>query len=378
MEHIDLSTTPLPPKIEDREFDERFVGDAMSYLKNIRDNSMDYVANPNKFTIKKVDKDSWNLWLESPDGIKVFAPTDWARSQTIGVTRLPKKYHDELIDGGHIDEAVNHLNMWMNDENKPRQIRTVGNQYRALVSPGYNSFDNFAAFTTIAGALKSVNMMRPETQKPAIYYKAQVSDRNLYIHLIDEGREYDAGKQSDGHSDTYKPMLVFKNSEVGDGAQSVEAGLWRWMCGNLQLHGIVSRKIHHAEKLEEGIYSPETRLKQEELWKSITRDALNAGLATDTLFDKLYADIKESKEVKVEDPIVAVKSIAKATKLTESEENEIIKAMMGDTTTPPEMKNTLFQITNGMTLAAKGMGIERGMEMNKIAGDIRPLIKVVA
>jgi len=31
-----------------------------------------------------------------------------------------------------------------------------------------------------------------------------------------------------------------------------------------------------------------------------------------------------------------------------------------------------------MTLAAKGMGIERGMEMNKIAGDIRPLIKVVA
>lgn len=373
VETIDLSNEPLPTRIADKEFDEKFIGNAIAYLKDIRDNSKDYVTPIQKMEIKQTGN-KWEIWIDSPDGVKVFKPTKWAENQTIGATELPKKYHDILIEKGHVMEAVNHLNMWLHeDQNKQFQVRSVGDQYRAIVSPGYNAFDNYDLFITIANSLKAANLMRETTTKPAKYYKAQVSDHNLYVHIIDEGREWDLGK-----GDTYKPMLIVKNSEVGDGALRVDAGLWRYMCGNLQLHGIVSRKIHSGEKLEEGIWSADTRQAQSELWKRIIRDSLNAGLASDQLFEPILDGLRESKEIKIEDPIVTIKTIKKATKMTDEEEKSIIAAMMGDSTVTPEDKGTLFQIVNGITQASKGMGIERGMELNKIAGDMKTLIKIAA
>jgi hypothetical protein len=85
----------------------------------------------------------------------------------------------------------------------------------------------------------------------------------------------------------------------------------------------------------------------------------------------------ESKEIKVE-PTVAIEKIATKEKLTDAEKNAIISAMMGDSTIQETEKDTLFQVSNGITRAAKGMGIERGREMNKLGGDIQHLIKIVA
>jgi hypothetical protein len=373
METLDLSKEQVPERIVDREFDQRFLKDTIGYLKNIRDNSVDYIADTQKLEVRSKDDKEWQLWVDSPDGLKVFTPTNWAKNQTIGATELPKKYHDTLVEKGHINEAVNHMNMWLHESEDKKRVRTVAGDYRALVSPGYNPFDNYDAFITIANSLKAANMMRSKDQPPAMYYKTQLSDHNMYVHIIDEGRPYDLGK-----GDTYKPMLIFKNSEVGDGAMVVEAGLWRSMCSNLMLQGVISRRIHKGEKLAEGIYAADTMETQNELWKKILRDSLNAGLASDQLFDKIVADISESKEIKIEDSIVAVEQIKKAEKLTDAEEKAIIDAMMGDTTIPAEEKHTLFQIQNGMTQAAKTMGIERGIEMQRIAGNIQALIKVVA
>jgi len=373
VETIDLSTATLPERIADREFDQKFLGNAISYLKNIRDNSADYVADPRKIRIKQLDDENWSLMLETPDGIKILEPTTWAKSQTINKTELPKKYHDTLVEKGHINEAVDHLNMWIGEEKKPFQVRTVGNQYRALVSQSYNPVDNYGLFITTANAVKAANMMRTPDQKPVMYYKAQVSDANLYLHFIDEGREWDLGK-----GDTYKPMIIIKNSEVGDGALSVTAGLWRSMCANLQLHGVISRKIHHGEKLEEGFYSPDTRLKQAELWNGIVRDAMNAGIASDVLYEEILSGLRETKDIDVDDPIETVKLIKKAEKLSDSEEQAIIKAMMGDTTVLAEDKNTLFNVVNGITQAAKTAGIENGIKLQEIAGDTRRLMKIVA
>jgi hypothetical protein len=371
MEEIDLSKETLPPKLVDREFDEKFLGDIIPYLQDIRQNSLDYIADPGKLSIVDTGKDEWSLVIEAEDGMKVFEPTNWAKNQTIGVTELPKKYHDTLVEKNHINEAVNHMNMWLS-EGKPHRVRTVGDKYRALVSPGYNPFDNYDAFITIANTIKAANMMRDDTVKPIKFKKAQFSDHNMYIQIIDEGTEWDLGK-----GDTYKKMMVFKNSEVGDGAMVVEAGVWRYMCGNLMLHGVISRRIHKGEKLNEGIFAPDTMATQNELWNKILRDSLNAGIASDQLFDPIIAGIAETKEIKVE-PKVTVEKIKKAEKLSDAETNAIINAMMGDTTIAPEEKNTLFQVQNGITLAAKGFGVERQRELNKIAGNVQNMIKIVA
>jgi hypothetical protein len=371
IETLDLSKEALPTKIVDREFDEKFLGNAIKYLLNIRNNSLDYIADPAKLNITEIGENDWSLVIDTEDGMKIFEPTQWAKNQTIGITELPKKYHDTLVEKGHINEAVAHLNMWLS-EGKPHRVRTVGDTYRALVSPGYNPFDNYDAFNTIANTLKAANLMRDDTQKPIKFKKTQFSDHNMYIQIIDEGTEWDLGK-----GDTYKKMMIFKNSEVGDGAMVVEAGVWRYMCQNLMLHGVISRRIHKGEKLEEGIFAPDTMQTQNELWNKILRDSLNAGIASDELFDPIIAGITESKEVKIE-PTVAVEQIKKAEKLSDAEMKAIISAMMGDTTVAPEEKNTLFQVTNGITQASKTFGVERQRELNHIAGNVQNLIKIVA
>lgn len=372
METLDL--TGQTPDIDisiDREFDEKFIGDAMNHLKKIRDNSKDYIANPDNMTIKSNNGENWKLWIESTEGIKVFKPTTWAKSQTIGITDLPKKYHDTLIEHNHIDAAVDHMNMWIREGN-PHRVRTVGGTYRAMVSTSYLPFDNYDAFIAIANAVKAANLIRDNTTPPIKFKKAQLSDHNMYIQLIDEGREWDLDCK-----DTYKPLIVFKNSEVGDGAMTVEAGLWRGMCSNLSLHGVISRRIHKGEKLNEGIFAPDTISTQNELWKKIVRDSINAGIANDALYEEIIMEIMETKETKIDNPVASVAMLAKENKLTKSEEDAIISAMMGDTTIEPEEKNTVFQVMNGMTLAAKTMGIERGREIAQIAGNTKQLIKAL-
>ena len=117
MDTLDL--TGMTPELDistDREFDAKFIGDAMNHLKEIRDNSMDYIANPNNLTtVQRAGEDEWDLWVETENGIKIFKPTPYAKTQTIGVTELPKKYHDTLVEKGHINEAINHLNMWLHE-----------------------------------------------------------------------------------------------------------------------------------------------------------------------------------------------------------------------------------------------------------------------
>jgi hypothetical protein len=372
MEHIDLTNEPLTINVsKDREFDEKFLGNAVEHLLEIRNNAKDYITSAKNLMIEKTDNKSWELWIESEDEMRIFKPTPWALQQTIRLTELPKKYHDTLIEKNHIEEAVSHLNMWLN-EGPNRRIRTVGDTYRAIVSPGYNPFDNYDAFVTIAQTIKTANSMRMPTEKPIKFHKAQLSDQNMYIQIIDEGSEWDLGR-----GDTYKKMMIFKNSEVGDGAMIVEAALWRYMCRNLQIHGIVSRRIHKGEKLAEGIFAPDTMETQNELWKKILRDSLNTGIASNQMYDEIIHDITESKDIKIE-PIKTIEKVQKKLKLTDNEKNAIINAMMGDTTIAPDEKNTLFQLTNGMTSAAKEMGIERGIEIQRMAGDIKTLIKEVA
>ena len=371
-ELIDLSKLDLPPTTlgADLEFDERFLGNAIDHLLKIRNESVDYVVDPGTFGVLEVEN-AWKLWIETQDGMKIFEPTNWARNQTIGVTELPRKYHDALIERGHLNEAASHINMWL-DEGSPRQIRTIGEGYRALVGPSYMPFDNYDAFIQVADSLKLINGQRTENEIPAQFKKVEISDHNMYVQIIDANSEWDIGG-----GDTYKKMMIIKNSEVGDGAMLVEAGLWRSMCSNLMLHGVISRRIHKGEKLDAGIFAPDTRVKQNELWKLIVRDSINAGITSDVLYDDILNGVIESKEIKVE-PMKAVELIATKEKLSEEDKNAIIQAMLGDSTIKETEKNTVFQISNGITQAAKGMGIERGREMNKLGGDIQHLIKIVA
>ena len=51
---IDFSQAEMPVKIEDRSFDARMVPELLTYLKDIRDHSLDYVVPGSKMEVKPV------------------------------------------------------------------------------------------------------------------------------------------------------------------------------------------------------------------------------------------------------------------------------------------------------------------------------------
>lgn len=379
MEQIDLSGVPLPPRIEDRSFDEGMVQDLITYLKNIRDNSLDYVVpGPKLAVVPHEDLKGWEMVIDTGEGMKVFQPTDWAQAQTVSKTPVPKKYHDRMLEENKAGLAALNLNEWLQDDRK-HMVRTVGPHFRALVSDRYRSFDNLDLFSQVAKAVSNTNLSRQLVDtiyKPVTFWKADVTETSMFTSILDKGQTYDLG--TPGKPDEYNVMLTIKNSEVGRGSMSIEPSFFRGMCLNLYSREPALRKIHSGEKLDEGVFSADTRQAQKELWFREVRDVFHATITDHEFFDQWAQDFKESKEVKIPDMQVTVHKVADEFKFTEIEENEILAALMTDMTIYPEDRGTGYALINAMTLASKNMHLDRAHELSRIAGDVKRVMEVVA
>lgn len=380
VEHIDLTDMPLPVRIADRSFDEKMVPELISYLKDIRDNALDYVVPGPKLEVKALDGgQEWELWIEAPEGIKIFRPTDWAQRQTVSKTPMPWKYHAKLLEAGKANLAALNLNSWLQEEKRKIMIRTVGDHFRAMVSDRYRAFDNLDLFGQVARAIQATNTSRQsidESYKPVQFWRADVTETNLFVSVLDKGQVYDLGTKE--KPDRYNVMLTIKNSEVGQSSMSIEPSFFRGMCLNLYSREPALRKVHTGEKLEEGIFSAETRQAQRDLWQREVRDVFNATLVNHEFFDKWADDLREAKEVKIPDMEVSVHRASEEFDFTETEANTIMAALMTDPTIYPEDRGTAYALINAMTIASKDMGLERMHEVAHIAGDVKKVLAVVA
>jgi len=376
VETIDFSGLELPEKPQDLSFDAIHVPDLVAYLKDIRDNALDYVVPGPKLEVKPVGLHAWELWLDSPEGIKIFKPTHWAEKQTVDKTPLPRRYHRTLLDAGKSDLAAENLNTWLQESPNKVMVRTVGDKFRAMVSDGYRAFDNLDLFAQTAKAVEATNQARATvnaTYDPVQFFKAEVTETDLFISLLDKGQAYDIGK-----GDNYNVMLTVRNSEVGKSSMSIEPSFFRGWCLNLYSREPALRKVHRGEKLDEGIFSADTRETQRLLWTKEVRDVFNATLQNTDFFDKWAQEFRESKEVKIEDPTVAVHKVAEEFDFSQAEEDAILRAFMVDTTILPEDRGTGYALVNALTVAAKDFGVERTHEVAKIAGNVPRILKVVA
>lgn len=377
---IDLAKIDMPVQLGDRSFDERMVPQMIQYLTDIRERSYEYVVPGNKMRVVPDDA-RWALEIEDPmDNTKPlaerswlrFKPTEWAETQTISKTKLPKNYHDTCIKEGKRDLAVHNLNAWLNSKDKV-MVRTVGDHFRAMVSDRFFAYDNLDLLREVALNVKAVNDSRGPGTLPVQFWKADISDTNMFIALKDNGQVHDIGK-----GDNYNVMVVIKNSEVGNGSMSIEPGFFRGMCLNIYTREPALRKIHRGVELEAGLYSQRTRNKARELWHSQVKDVLAATIIDQSYFIEWAKSFRESKEVHIEDMEVAVKKVADEYRFSEGEAKAIMDALMVDQTIHAEDRGTAYALIQGMTSASKDFEIDRMYEVSKIAGNVKEIMAVVA
>jgi len=368
MEEIDLSKIDLP----ERSFES--VPDLIGFLKDIRDHSVDFVVPGPKLDIRPAGS-SWELWFEAGGEMRVFRPTNWAQTQTVGKTPVPKKYHDTMLERGKADLAAQNLNEWLHGKDKV-MVRTVGERFRAMVSDGYLPIDNLDLFGQVARTVKFTNDARlAEAKRPLAFHRADVTETDMFVSIRDPDVEYDIGKP--GVPDIYTTMTVVQNSEVGRSAMSISPGFFRGACMNIYTREPALRKIHRGEKLDESIFSEDTRHAAKELWTKEVRDVLNATVVNHTLFDQWAEEFREAKEVKIKDVQVTVHKVAEEFDFTDEEAQSIIDALAVDQTILPEDRGSAYALVQSMTSAAKEFGAERQWEIARKAGDVPRIMALV-
>jgi hypothetical protein len=165
---------------------------------------------------------------------------DHAHGQLADYVGIPKKYYDRCRQE-RPDLLAANLNTWLAAKPDKRLVRTLDGRVRAVLSDHYRAMDYVDLAETVLPVLQRLEVE---------IVSCALTETRLYIKAIDRriAQDLPTGKRlGEGHVwfDTVSPAIVISDSEVGQGALRVEAGIYTKMCTNLAIAASRSIKKYH-------------------------------------------------------------------------------------------------------------------------------------
>lgn len=230
-----------------------------------------------------------------------------------------------------------------------RLFRCLDGRVRAVLSDKYRFVDHYdLAFTALEvvqqndgevfeAALDEKRMRLKFTSKKIVsYLKAtREGDRRDWYYGGLGSPEFlgkvGAKSQGDlpGGPNTVHPAVTISNSETGHGGISVRLGIMQGVCFNLATVETVVKDIHLGGKLDDGIYSDETRAADSQAIFLKARDAIKAAF-TPAAFEHLILRIRESTQKEIAAPSAAVNMVAERLDLDETKRDAILQHFVRD------------------------------------------------
>ena len=290
---------------------------------------------------------------------------DYAHRQIGEHTGIPFKYYNKMMTDapGLLTENVNH---WFEANPANRLIRTLDDKIRAYLSNNYRMMDNYDLAEAVLPVLNEAG---------ATVHSADISENKMFIKAVIEGqsREILAPSWSERRSFVVQPGIVISNSEVGDGAISVQPAVHTLSCLNMAVwaqHAL--RRIHLGGKLSEDndrikqYLSDQTiELSDAALWSQV-RDITNAAM-NGSMFDDIVEQLTMARTQGIPPSIVStvVERLSNRFGILEGEQAGIIGHLAngGDL--------TKFGLHNAVTRASQDMdSYARATEFEHIGGEI--------
>ncbi len=296
-------------------------------------------------------------------------PNDLAHAQIASAVDIPKKYYDRMR--AEAPELLsNNVNLWFKKNPVNRMVRCLDDTNRALLSEKFRPLENedLAQATLPILMEKELDIMSCEITDRRLYIKAV--DKSLNRELMKHGGELHDGKHVIVHDVLY-PAITISNSEVGEGAVSILAGVYKGGCSNLATFGERSmRKYHVGSKHElgnENIYamlSDETRrITDAAIWAQV-RDVVKNAFER-AAFESLVDTIEETRKQPIEDVVRVVELSSKRFGFNEAEGKNVLKHLIegGDL--------SRFGLFNAVTRASQDVeDYDRATELERVGGQI--------
>ncbi len=271
-----------------------------------------------------------------PSGL--YRPTGPVDNQLSSLLDIPARYVRKLRDEipGLLDTNLNELAsrvedkkvlvrlLWGSDPEHPDTNGVV----RAILSDKYKTHDNLDTLIAVLNGMKEAGLSASNIRS------VDLSDNRLYLSVHSPevqtlASDFLKGYRSpfNGASGDDLPVVfagfVFSNSEVGDGAFTIDPQVVVQVCTNgmtIRADNRRFRKIHLGSKLEEGVvdWSAETREAQDALVKAQVKDAVQTYLSQEFLEESVEI-LTEKAGVELDKPEETIKVVTKECKYSKAE-----------------------------------------------------------
>jgi len=289
--------------------------DLISLVKELerqKKNSLDLIVESS--SLKAVTDEKSRVRLAIPE-YGDFQLTEWAHGQLADKLGIPRRYYEKMREAG----------------------KGIMDNYDLV----FLALDEFK---------------RKETVE---VYRADLTETMLYLKAVDG--TLTASVRAD---DIVYGGLILRNSEVGASAFRVEPFILRKVCSNGLILEYSLKKVHlRRQTLEIGEidWSDETReLEDKALWSKV-RDIIRATFNRE-VFESWIERLKESTEVKVENPIKAVNNIVKIAGLSEERKQKLLMHF-----SEPTKYGLINAVTN---LARETKNIDEQIRLEELGGKI--------
>lgn len=328
------------------------IRDAIAHLEGLKQSMKDYVVPSERvkaeYFVDEMLRSRWGIRVQPSEkddiSTDILGLTPFAFQQLATRLGVPVRYARRMEETGNLDLLVRNLNTWMDDSPK-RMLRTFAPLgatkplVRAVLSDRYRCIDNLDTFVTAVDAGTSAS-------KGVKFHRCSVTDTRLYVVMHDRGQMFELDDSD------YWPGVVLTNSEVGDGALSVQPMLVRGICSNGVIMARRMKQVHLGEKVGDGVYTPETMKADAKAVLLKVRDLVTSTFTDRKVFEEAVRAMQEAKGVVLEFPSEVIENMGRDIGLLDDERSAIINRLISDETIPDKYRSTAFGVVQAVTAFA--------------------------
>jgi hypothetical protein len=249
--------------------------------------------------------------------------------------KIPATYYDRML-AGNTGLLAQNVNSWFRREPVRRMLRTLDGSARAFLSDRYRCIDNFEILQAVLPIIGEIPDARFES--------CQITESKMYIKVINPRLQTEVSV-----GDVVQAGVMISNSEVGQGAVSVQPLILRLVCMNGMVINDASTRRNHVGRVNASdenflLYSDKTLVADDRAFMLKIQDTVRAAV-DEAVFGRVVDMMREASGARMNtnDIPAIVKLASKDYGLTDSEGDGVLNHLIED------HNFTLYGLANAVT-----------------------------
>lgn len=341
------------------------IHDLIEKITEEKKQSRDFLVPTQELQLQASVGTSPMLVMKNRGAIETFGINGNAHRQIADHLGIPFKYYEKMRTM-YPELLAENVNGWFHKEPKERMLRTMAGTARAFLSNKYRRIDNLELMQAIYPVLQGMEGVSVKS--------CEVTEDHLYLQVVTDKVQFEIAK-----GDIVQAGFIVSNSEVGQGAVSVQPLVYRLVCTNGMIGETAHRRYHTGKRVETDdnyeLFQDNTKILDNMTYFAKVQDIVRAAV-DETKFNQQVIAMQQALGVKINPMTITpvVEELGKTYALTRPEQEQVVQNfLVGDTGLDGgHLANfNQFGLANAVTRVANSApDYERAVELERIGGSV--------